>query len=554
MFIPHPLLIAAVFVGLILRLLNLTGKPLWMDEVITQIFSLGQTYDVITTGSTRTVAVIAETLQFTPSTCAAITSHVMVQSVHPPLFFCTLHQWLALLQHSRFDIIWQMRSFAALLGTATIGLAYAIGRVAFRSQRIALGSAWVMAVSPFAIYLSQEARHYTMPMAIVMLGLLCLSQIQQDWRNGMINPWVWIGWTIAQTLGLYTHYFCVMATIGQIGALLIWQWYWKRSGGKSPFPAFWVPVAFVITAISFNYAPWIRTMVSHVTRPETNWMKSFEPNLLTALAPLWQLPIGWLSMVVAFPVEGQALWKVIPTAIVMLGFGLWIVQQTAFGLRQLWRDRQQHHSLILIGSFLSIVLIEFFIVIFGLGKDIAQVPRYNFIYYPAVCLLVGAGLVAAEANQPKSPDRSWQPLFALILVGSLSAIFINANLAFQKPFRPEQVASRITRVQSPATVVMGYESYQELALGMSFVLALREVEPRTKFLFLDRSTGYESIFKIFPKLVTNENFWLIGPGLRQRDFPNLTEVGNRQCRRMPEQYYRIGIPYQGYQCTPPEKV
>jgi uncharacterized membrane protein len=551
----HPLLIAAIFVGLILRLLNLTGKPLWMDEVITQIFSLGQTYDVVTTGSTSTVAAIAEVLQFTPTTCDAITSHVMVQSVHPPLFFCMLHQWLALLQHSGFDLVWQMRSFAALLGTATIGLAYAIGRVAFRSQRIALGSAWVMAVSPFAIYLSQEARHYTMPMAIVMAGLLCLSQIQQDWRNGKINPWVWIGWTIAQTLGLYTHYFCVMATIGQISALLIWQWYWRRTGEKSPAPAFWVPVAFVITAISFNYAPWIQTMISHVTRPETNWMKPFEPNFLTALAPLWQLPIGWLSMVVAFPVENQAIWKVIPTAIVMVGFGIWILQQTAFGLGQLWRDRRHRHSLILIGGFLSIVLIEFFVIIFGLGKDIAQVPRYNFIYYPAVCLLLGAGLVAAVANNPKLPDRGLQPLFVLILVGSLSAVFINANLAFQKPFRPEQVASNIVSVSNtPATVVMGYESYQEMALGLSFVLALKELEPRTKFLFLDRATGYESIFKIFPKLATADNFWLIAPGLRQRDFPNLTEVGKRKCRLIPDRFHRIGIPYQGYQCEPTEQL
>ncbi|NJN48816.1 MAG: hypothetical protein HC805_02220 [Alkalinema sp. RL_2_19] len=245
----------------------------------------------------------------------------------------------------------------------------------------------------------EEARHYALPMLIVMLGLWALIKIQQDWQQGQINPLVWVGWAACQTIGLYTHYFCLMATVGQIGALLLWQW-WQHPAKPRPTKMFWVPVAFVLSTIGFTYRPWVATLISHVTRPETDWMKPFEPNILTLLAPLWQLPIGWLSMIAAFPVEGQPIWLVIPTAILIIGFGGWIIQQADRGLRLLWLDASSRDGVMILAVFLGIVLIEFFSIIFVLGKDISQVPRYNFIYYPAICLLLGAGL-DRQARQTK---------------------------------------------------------------------------------------------------------------------------------------------------------
>jgi uncharacterized membrane protein len=543
-----PLLILALLVGLVLRFLNLTGKPLWMDEVITTLFSFGQTYDAVPIGQTKTVGEFTQFLQFQPqATCPKITVNVMTQSVHPPLFFCAMHQWLNLLKATGTNFVWQVRAFAALFGTAAIGLTYAIAHLAFRSRSIAIAAAWVMAVSPFAIYLSQEARHYTLPMTIVMLGLLSLIKIQQDWQQGKINPWIWVGWAACQTIGLYTHYFCLMATVGQIGALLLWQW-WQHPAKQRPTQMFWVPVAFVIAAIGLTYKPWIATMIGHVTRPETNWMKPFTPSFVTTIAPLWELPIGWLSMIVAFPVEGQPIWLVIPTAIAMLLFGGWILQQTVQGLKSLWHDPTTRDSVMIIGSFLLIVLLEFLIIIFGLGKNIAQVPRYNFIYYPAVALLIGAG-VARQGAELKLRSTS-QPLFYLVLIGCLSALFLNANLAFQKPFRPELVASQIapSNPTTPTMVVMAYYDYQELAMGLSFVFALRDVNPQVKILFLDRTKGYEPIYKVLPNLPTVKEFWLIAPGLVQPDFPNLAQVGKSKCSLVPDRHYRLGIPYQGYKC------
>jgi uncharacterized membrane protein len=556
-------LMAACLVGLILRGLNLTGKPLWMDEVITTMFSFGQSYDRIPVGQVLSVEMLMQFLTFRPeATCTEIATNVMTQSVHPPLFFCGMHAWLKLLytfwgEPNWLAWVWAMRSASAIVGTMAIGLAYGLAQMAWRGARhvgsIAIATAWVMAVSPFAVYLSQEARHYTLPMLVVMLGLGGLLKIQQDWRQGQINPWVWVGWTAVQTLGFYVHYFALLATAAQIGALVLWIGFDARhrrnpsNRQSSRWVMGWVPIALMISAFGFTVAPWWPIFLSHVTnRPETNWLKTVTPTLVTILAPLWQLPMAWLSMIVALPVEGQPLLVVIPTAIAMLLFGAWIGREAIGGVRRRWRDPATRDASFILTAFLGIMLSLFGLIILGLQKDISQVPRYSFIYYPAVCLLLGAGLSGRTSGRT--------PLRGLVLIGVLSGLLINANLVFQKPFDPDRLALNITHSANlNVLVVMGYNDYQELALGLSFALALRtehRPEQSVKFVFLDRSSGYDAVFPEFSTLPSVDEFWLIAPGLRQKEFPNLTLVGQRRCGLDPQRYHRLGVPYQGYTCQP----
>jgi hypothetical protein len=53
-----------------------------------------------------------------------------------------------------------------------------------------------MAVSPFGVYLSQEARHYTLPILLITLALLGLIQIQQALysQQQLPRPIVWLFW------------------------------------------------------------------------------------------------------------------------------------------------------------------------------------------------------------------------------------------------------------------------------------------------------------------------------------------------------------------------
>jgi uncharacterized membrane protein len=62
---------------------------------------------------------------------------------------------------------------------AAIMAIYGVNSIAFYpASRII--AALFMALSPFAVYLSQEARYYTLPMLLIILSLFLLIKIQQD--------------------------------------------------------------------------------------------------------------------------------------------------------------------------------------------------------------------------------------------------------------------------------------------------------------------------------------------------------------------------------------
>jgi uncharacterized membrane protein len=90
-----------------------------------------------------------------------------------------------------------MRSLPALFGVSAIAAVYYLNRVAF-SPAAGLMAAAMIAVSPFCVYLSQEARHYTLPMLLITLALLGLIQIQQDFSKQRLCFSVWLGWGNSQ--------------------------------------------------------------------------------------------------------------------------------------------------------------------------------------------------------------------------------------------------------------------------------------------------------------------------------------------------------------------
>lgn len=267
--------------------------------------------------------------------------------------------------------------------------------------------------------------------------------------------------------------------------------------------------------------------------------------------PLYQFVAGWLVMVVSFPVEYQPVWIIVLSAVGMLLFCGWIVWCVVKGLKLLWRDSQSYWAALTLISFVFGVLIEFLAIVYVLGKDITQVPRYNFIYYPAVCALIGASFWKLQPSKFETP-------ILLYFVGALSCIFVVSNLVFLKPFTPDRVANNILSKDCSA-IVMSYNDFQDIALGLGFALAIETQEKQhpqqcqpSRFALVSRSQGYDTFWRKVATLKTEappiQKFWAIAPGLRMRDFPAQVEVQGRGCDRNPNEQYRIGIPYVGYDC------
>ncbi|EKQ67409.1 putative membrane protein [Leptolyngbyaceae cyanobacterium JSC-12] len=582
-----PLLALILLLGAILRFWNLDLKPLWMDEVITALFSLGRTYYDVPLEQALPLTVFEQVFTLNPETsCAQIALTVSTQSVHPPLFFCWMHQWMGWVNLLPISWVWKLRALPALFGIVAIVAIYQLNRIAFSHQAGLLGAV-VMAISPFGVYLSQEARHYTLPMLLVILALSGLYQVLIDLHQRQFRPLIWLGWVAVNSLGFYVHYFFLLAFVGQVMMLL---WLGRGKNTHLPYPPSLIPFPLfpllAIALVCLTYLPWLSTLLSHISRPETDWVKVHVPGVLAAIAPLLQIVSGWVLTGIAFPVEGQPVWIAAVNGLLMAVFSLWLVRRVFLGVRQLWQHSEARLGIQLLLGFGFVVVLEFLAIAYILGKDFTQVPRYNFIYFPAVCALVGAGLsqpliqplLGVNKNSRGSKTKkflTWlsktvtqcdrRTVFIVLLVGILSSVFVVSDQVFQKPYRPDQVArTLLVEPQEPLLVTTAYNDYQDVALGLSFALQLAKQERQqvahsseAHFAFIAQFSGYEGVWS---RLLTLQhplpfplNLWVIGPGLKRIGYPQQLMLGNqssnpRQCNIVPDQYHRLGIPYQLYHC------
>jgi len=138
------------------------------------------------------------------------------------------------------------------------------------------------------------------------------------------------------------------------------------------------------------------------------------------------------------------------------------------------------------------------------------------------------------------------------LAGLISCGFVVSDRAFLKPYQPQQVATRMQSKTSESTiVVMAYQDLQDVALGLSFALPLLN-DPQTRFAFVGRSQSYDQVWKNLARPNIGDSspqiLWLIAPGLREKDFPPQIGLSRSVCKRDSNQYYRLGVPFQGYRC------
>jgi uncharacterized membrane protein len=624
-----------------LRFTGLEAKPLWLDEILTTLFSLGHSFNHVPLNQIFFLAELPNIFTFNPqANCPQIAETIARESTHPPGFFCGLHWWLGRMKPTANlqDIVWQVRSLPALFGVATVGAIYLLGRVAFSPNTGLLAAAFI-AVSPFAVYLSQEARHYTLPLLFITLSLISLIKIQHNFQQQIkVKTKTWIFWVISNTIGLYIHYFFILVLAAEIGTILLWQiWqiiptiqlnhtspdpgelgsnkkthnYWQISliipTIRKLIPSLWHFSFCVLPLILFS--PWLSTLIQHSTRQETEWFKPFEPSWLDHIVPIYQIIMGWVLMAIALPVENQPLWMAIPCGLGMLVFAIALGRYLWQKIPCLCQNVRYHPATFTLGMYTILILGEFLSIVYILGQDITSAIRYHFIYYPSICVLLAAcfspelfnhphPLPAENNNLGKDSMRAMTQKIAqrlgfnknqltisittgifsdkiIIGIGLISSLFVISGLAFQKPYHPELVAKQLNlEPEKPLMVIVGYENFQEVALGLGFAWELyhqrsQNLAQATHWLFLDRSKGYHNLWPTLPNLenhvlenpVTDEsaksfesfkslNLWVIAPGLRQKEYPdNLSFSAFNHCILDPNQYYRIGIPYQLYRCA-----
>jgi uncharacterized membrane protein len=555
------LLALVVVLGAGLRLWELDHKPVWSDELVTWRLAGGHAVEELTSGRPVPADAALELLDPVPAPCSRIRELLARESTHPPLFFCLMNPWLNAYPGDARDLDARLRWLrlpAALFGVIVILAVYSLGRVA-ASAPAGLLAAALAAVSPYAVYLSQEARHYSLPMVLSAAGFALVIMLVRGWRSGtVVAPRAWLAWCLVSLVGLYTHYLMgpVVLAQGLVLAASWWRWAPRSvAGAGAPLMA--------LALVAGGYLPWLATQAGHLGRPETSWM-ALDVGWPDLLVPLPRFIAGWITMLVALPLESPLRWIQIASGIAILAFAAWLLAVLVPAWRQPAGGAPTREGQRLLTGLLLALLAANLTLIYGLGKDLSLAPRYAFPFHPIIVVLVAIGLCSRVATGTGRSTRLLVP--AVLLAGLIGSTVTVKDLIFRKPFDPARVAESLASgAGTPRLLVMGYDQrLQQWALVMSYLLALERIDPDVRANTWVSLVPMEALDGPLDgtglPAATPIDLHLMAPGAGPGDRPGLKllvarplEAGAatpsvRRCVASPPTDGRVALRYRRYRC------
>lgn len=500
----HHLLLLLLWtaIGLILRFLNLTLKPLWTDEFSTIVFSLGHSFLSIPLNQPLTADQLLQPLQVLPRAgVSAVIQHLSIESNHPPLYFILSHFWLKLFPTENGLVSsGAVRSLSALFGALSVPASFGLGWLAFRSRLVGHLAAAFMAVSPFGIYLAQEARHYTLPVLWVMASLSCLVMASRSIRDRTALPlWLCLIWIGVNGLGLATHYLFALTLTAEalvivlLGLVQSWQergiwypaWHWQRIG--------LVVIGTIATA-----AIWLPFLPDVPDSELTRWVYRNDWSNFGWFDPILQAIAGWITMLYLLPIQAPSKAIVIGSGLLLVLITLWTLPKLYWGLRVQMLERGDRRMAVrVLGAFVGTAILTLFGLVYGLGADLTSAFRYNFIYFPAVMILVGAALASgwtAASTVARLPGdrvpaalvrlmrvngrKTIGVLWCLSLIGALTVV---SDLGYQKTHRPDVVAQAIWQnsgSSNPVLIALPHQHHGQTGRLMGIALELQRQAPK----------------------------------------------------------------------------
>ncbi len=494
------LLVGWLVLGMALRFTNLAAKPASSIEIATMGFSLGHGFSQIPLDRVIDGSTLLSPLRFNSNISPAdVLQRLMTESTHPPLYFWLTFWWTKLFTSNGELVSLSVgRSLSAILGGLAIPAIFGFSWVAFRSKLIAHLAAALMAVSPYGIYLAQEARHYTLTILWIIASLTCLMVATHCINRRTCLP-IWVGclWIVVNSLGIATHYFFSLALGAEaltIVGLLFWDFNRKE---RTQFSfSYWWRIGAVGLGTLVGCLVWLPVANGISSNELTDWIQTSYD-----LDDIWQtIPrlMAWLiTMVMLLPVEGTPKVIVVISALVVLLLLIWLLPALIRGGKSSLHS-ELHSELrlplkILIGYWLGAIII-FLLVIYGLGKDISLAARYHFVYFPVVVVLIAVALTnlwqTPQAKAITETKRHWfyaegkKVAIVMLLMGFIGSLTVIGNYGFQKSRRSDSLANHIQATSTvPSIVATTYETSSQLRELIALALSFERVKSQTKSLF-----------------------------------------------------------------------
>ena len=543
--------------GIALRLVNLELKSPWADEWATLVFSLGHSFRSVPLDQILSLETLLQPLQLDPTrTSQDVMQYLMSESTHPPIYFVLTHWWLKLFSPQEGLVNLQIaRSLSAVCGAMSIPAIFALSWLTFRSRLSAHLTAALMAVSPYGIYLAQEARHYTLAIIWIIVSLGCFIHGLKLLKRQLTPPWwlVWL-WVVVNSLGIATHYFFVLTLLSQVIVLLAF-WLVDFRNGVKLYP--WQRIYVAILGTLAGTLGWLSVWRTIPNQRVVSWVYHGNPLGQDFFEPLGRT-IAWvITMLFLLPIEGVPQPVAILAGTILLLVVFYLVSQAIEILR---RQRQQQQSLAIeiLGGFILAAIVSMLLVTYILGTDLTWAARYQFVYFPAFILLIGQLLAEFWLFKPQQTFFSLLStgktlVVIIILLGFLGSLSVITNFAYQKPDRPDLLVAEMVKAQArvthatPILVATVHKTHEQTGemMGIAWEFSRHYRSYQTQFLLAHKeknaAIATQTLHNSLAQLPRPLQLWLI-------NFSAPKDLAAQNCRLTKYKAKFSGYHYRLYEC------
>lgn len=272
------IIIAATLGGFGLRLYRLGAGSLWYDETVSALLA-----------SRPVPALIAHT----------------AADIHPPGYYLLLRFWRGLAGGGEFSLCF----FSLFFGVLLIPTAYALGR-RFAGRASGVWSALLVAVSPYNVWYSQEARMYTLAAFLGMVVLWCALRFYTGEGGG--NRALF-GYVFAAAAGLYVlYYFSFLLVALNLAVLALMLLKTLLNKRYAPLKL-WLAAQVAVIGL---YVPWIPVAWKQAADPPVPPWRGF--------TPLPRLVVeAWGALSVGQSMALRHSWPVLLLTALLFSLGVW---------------------------------------------------------------------------------------------------------------------------------------------------------------------------------------------------------------------------------------
>ncbi|MEM6452685.1 MAG: glycosyltransferase family 39 protein [Cyanobacteria bacterium P01_D01_bin.105] len=475
--------------GCLLRFHDLGARVYWRDEAFTSFRLSGYTEPEL--AETLFKGEVVYPQDFSQFQINHTDRHLgdtvksLTRDTHPPGYFVLLWLWTKGFGSS----IVSTRAFSAAVSLLLLPIVFALARTLFEAsphrQAIAALSTALVAVSPFQVVLSSEARMYSLlPVLTTLAGLCLLRAVRPSASRKQVYGW-WVCFALAGAASLYVHLLAVPMLAGY--GLYVWV---QRYVDGSPH---WVRAQkqhLVATGLTLGlFLPWcwfLGTRLSNVYF-QTRWTAETVPFFGKGDTLVGR----WLWHGLLLFINGESLY-IIPAG-KLLG-GLLAIAFLVWALVYLVR-----HTPLPIWSFLlissGIIYMPLAVTDVLLSGQRSGIPRYFASSIGEISIAVAFGLVSlggmAKGQRRSSPlgafpdsanpaSASLAPRLArwaiifLLIGGVTSQMVAKSNYALDQHF-----AGRIANAvnQTPGAMLVSDAPFNDMALLLSLTHYLKEDTP-----------------------------------------------------------------------------